>query len=182
MKRILFAFMAATIILTGCGSEEPSQNPTQQAYIAEQEKQQEQAEESQIVSPMVADPEAALEEIYKDVEVMGIEQPDQQYLDEVLGLLKDVDYKEAYVNRADGKYGVADIYIIKPTSGQEEVVTEKLELIKEARIKEFEDYNIFNSYEIAQEAPIYAHGEYIIMVMIEDSQGAVDIISSYIPQ
>ena len=52
---------------------------------------------------------------------------------------------------------------------------------QEERIREFTDYDIYNSTEISENALIFNQGGYIIMLMLEDNQAARTIIEEYIP-
>ncbi len=168
-------FIFVTLFINGCTmGDEPSQAPTQEVYLLA---------ESEAVSeaPEYATPEDAIAEIYEQVDILGIFTPDEEYISEVLGIEPSY-YEEVYIRITDGAYGVADVYIIKPTKDFEAEVKAKLEQIKQLKINEFEDYNILGSFEIATNAAIYTQGEYLVMLMIEDMASAEEIINKYIPR
>lgn len=76
---------------------------------------------------------------------------------------------------------MADTFIIKPAEGKESDVWDDLAAVKNARIEEFEKYDILGAYEISKDAEIYTRGDYVIMVMHQDNDAAKKIIEEYIP-
>lgn len=138
------------------------------------------SESSSSAPEFEANPQAAIDELYMDIDMMGlVDAQDEDLTDRFLIPLEIVD---SYAIRYSmGRFGVADTYIIKPVKGKEEEVEDKLLDIKDSRIKEFEKYNIMDSYPISQNAEVYIRGEYVIMVMHQDNAGAKDIIKKYIP-
>lgn len=127
-----------------------------------------------------ANPSAAIEEIYLNIDMMGlVDAQDEDVTDRFLIPMDIVD--EYSIKYSLGRFGVADTYIVKPADGQMEEVERKLADIKDTRIREFEKYDVMNSYSISQNAEIYIRGEYVIMVMLEDNEGAKNIIKKYIP-
>ncbi|MBR5310293.1 MAG: DUF4358 domain-containing protein [Oscillospiraceae bacterium] len=87
------------------------------------------------------------------------------------------------VRSADGKYGVADVIIIRPKEGFANEVMDALEMRKDDRINEFLNYDVYDSYAIALEAEIYQAGELIVMLMLSDENKAVakELIDYYLP-
>lgn len=128
-----------------------------------------------------ADPEAALEEIYKKIDIMEMETADSKVLEELFfidpGMLK-----EHYVRYSAGRYGLADTFILKPAEGQTDQLRELLEQIKLARAREFADYDIYNARQIAQDATIFEQGGFLVMLMLPDNDAAREIIDRYIPK
>ena len=50
------------------------------------------------------------------------------------------------------------------------------------RAKEFENYDVYDAHQIAQDAVIYEQGGYLIMLMLADTDAARDVIDQYIPK
>lgn len=168
MKRTICVLCALMLIIlgTGCGKSGTTDAET---------------EESEAFVVEVADPQAALDEIYKTCDTMGVSAADDQILQDKFFI--DTAYlDEYYVNYADGRYGVCDVFILKPKQDNVLQVRESLEQIKLSRAKEFENYDIHNSYQIAQDAQIFEQGGYLIMLMLDDMDGARVIIDRYIPK
>ena len=53
---------------------------------------------------------------------------------------------------------------------------------RDDRIREFENYDVYNSSAIAQGALIFERGGYVVMLMLEDNNSARAIIEKYIPE
>lgn len=51
-----------------------------------------------------------------------------------------------------------------------------------SRVKEFENFDIYNSYRIAQDAVIFEQGEYVVMLMLDDTETARAVINRHLPQ
>ena len=88
------------------------------------------------------------------------------------------------VRCADGKYGVADIIVLRVKEGKAEAAMEALEKRKDDRINEFLNYDVYNSYNIAVDAEIYQVGELVVMLMLseDDKETVKELIDGYIPQ
>ncbi len=87
------------------------------------------------------------------------------------------------IRSAEGKYGVADVAIIRVEDGTANDVMDSLEMRKDDRINEFLNYDVYDSYEIAMEAEIYQAGELVIMLMLseDDKITAKELIDYYLP-
>ncbi len=87
------------------------------------------------------------------------------------------------VRSTDGKYGVADVAIIRVREGCADSVMESLEMRKDDRINEFLKYDVYDSYNIALEGEIYQAGELVIMLLLseEDKATAKELIDHYLP-
>ena len=121
-------------------------------------------------------PAAALEAIYETSDIRGVSTVNAVILDEQFGVTTDL-YLKAWGRYTDGTYGVADVFIFRMLQGQEDALRESLEQVKTNRIVECRNYDIYNSLECAESAQIFQVGEeYMCLVMIEDADGARDII------
>ncbi|MEG1621571.1 MAG: DUF4358 domain-containing protein [Oscillospiraceae bacterium] len=167
--KIMILGLAISLVLTGCNS------------AIKKDKANEESVSSSSQSSVVAsdDPEGALKEIYKTIEIKGVTDGNEKYATEVIGL-DESDFYACYIKKTDGKFGVSDIYIIEPEIDKTEEVTKILNTFRDKRVLEFTDYNIYNSLEIAQNAQVIQRGKYVILVMVEDVEGATQILKNYI--
>ena len=157
-------FVILTLTLTSCSKDnKPFENVTE--------------EQSSVISH---DPNQALDEIYKNVDIKGVETGDATFVQDFLGLAPE-DFSECYIRKTDGKYGVADIYIIVPTEKNMEKVLKAYTAFRDSRALDFKNYNIYNSLEITQDARIFSRGKYAVMIMIKDAEEAEEIITKYLP-
>ena len=87
------------------------------------------------------------------------------------------------IRSANGKYGVADVAVIRVAKGKGDEVMESLERRKDDRINEFSNYDVYDSYAIAMNADIYQTGELVVMLMLDDETktAARALIESYLP-
>lgn len=101
---------------------------------------------------------------------------EQYYLD----LSKVVSFE---IRSAEGKYGVADVALIRAEEGAGDEIAESLEKRKDDRINEFLRYDVYDSYETALDAEIFQSGEMVIMLMLseDDKASAFEILYSYLP-
>ena len=85
-----------------------------------------------------------------------------------------------------GLYGIADVFILQPPSDSDAqdlaILREQLEQVRLNISREVENYDIYNAYQIVQEAPVFEQGGYLIMLMVEDTDAARQIIDQYIPK
>jgi hypothetical protein len=175
IKPLTLALCAAILSLgaAGCMGIPDGATPTASSADSVEVSVREVAEE--------ADPAGAIEEIYASLEEYSAEQLDTQAIYEIMGITG-YQTEEAFVHYSDPKSGLADIAIFKPNSTSKDAIRESLYGFKDQRIREFENYNILDSYTIAQNALIYDQGEYVILLMLEDNEAAKTIIDYYIPQ
>ena len=168
MKKKLAALLAALslALLSACGAQPP---------LDEEEAAPAAAE----VHAAVADPAGALDEIYQNIDIKEIEAADESLMESLGFDLWNIE--EYHVRYSSGRYGLADVFILKPFQNDYDSVRESLETVKLDRIRKTEDYDILGSHRIAEEAQIYQYGSYLIMLMLEDNAAAAEIIQRYIP-
>ena len=87
----------------------------------------------------------ALEEIYETVDVRGLAFANRDLLKNKFFINPDY-LEEFHVKYASGRYGVADVFLLKPYPEYRADVRESLEQVKVSRVKEFENFDIYNSY------------------------------------
>lgn len=171
MKKLILYCCASLLLLSGCGEAKPETPEVPQ----------------DVFRPVITDIEQidipeTIEEIYKTVEVKELTNADDQTLEEKF-LIKTELLNDYYVRYSSGRYGLADVFFLKPASNDEiQDVREMLQLVKLNRAKEFEDYDIYNARQIALDGQIFEQGGYVILLMLEDMDAARDIIDRYIPQ
>ncbi len=142
------------------------------------EKIEESSDETVI---SIADPQAAIDEIYSNIERQtGLREADVQDVTKVIGISKK-QFDEYYIRYMDADFGASDVYIIKPKEGMEDAVCQSLKDWQEKRSRHFKGYDIYNSYEISENAVIFIRGDYVVMLMLEDNESAREIINKYIP-
>lgn len=181
LKKITIVFIAALAAVTAisaCGQKDAAAPTAENTPVVAAPVEQEEQEEKPVQEP---DPKAALEEIYKTLgrEEEVIEATAQE-VEDVVGLdMGTVD--EFYIRYLPTDFGAADVYIIKPEDGEESAVIEALKKRQEQRIREFTDYDIYNSTEISENAIIFKQGGYVVMLMLEDNEMGRSIVEEYIP-
>lgn len=123
-----------------------------------------------------------LDTIYTNVAMSDLSDSDDQELVDLFHLVPEAVDQYA-IRYSSGRYGVADVAIIKPIEGHTEDVTSSLEARRNDRIAEFENYDIHDSLRIATEADIFTRGNYVIMLMLSDAEkeAAYNIIVERIP-
>ena len=99
------------------------------------------------------------------------------------------DVEKAYVRYVETDFGADDVYIILPKDGEDENgnshhenVLAALRERKDDRIREFVNYDVYNSSAIAENAVIFERGGYVVMLMLEDNDSARRIVERYIPE
>ena len=117
--------------------------------------------EEESVSEDPQGPEQAITDIYFNVSIMGVQ--------------------DATPQRLEDDFGIADVIIMRPKAGKEDEVREALQTIKLSRMSLFQNYDIYNSYSIAENGIIYQRGDYTILLMIDNDEAVQEIIDSYIP-
>lgn len=135
------------------------------------------------------DPKKALEQIYATLgSRIGLVDPTPEQLETVVGLDPD-DYTSAYVRYVETDFGADDVYIVLPKEGEDENgvshrenILSQLRERKDARIREFANFDVYNSETIAENAIIFERGGYVVMLMLEDNDAARSIVEQYIPE
>ncbi len=173
--------LAFSLLLSACASETAEAVP--QSFSASGSSEisgSSDVPESSLPPVDVPDPKTALEEIYRESDVRGVGQASKSAMENKFFFnLEDLDVY--YVRYASGRFGVADVFILKPAADKTPKVREALEQVKINRIKEFENYDIYDSLRIASDAEIFEQGDYLVMLMVDDMEAARKIIDHYIP-
>lgn len=166
--------LAAFLLLAGCQKQETAGQAVTTVTNAG----------AVAVNPMVtvADPVTAIEKIYEKVEIEDITEADARDLSRIFsidtGLLE-----SSFVRYTSGKFGLADTFILKPKDPADiPKLREQLEQVKLSIAKECEHFDIYNSYDIAQNGQIFEQGGYLILLMMDEAIGARPTIDLYIPK
>ena len=129
---------------------------------------------------MMAD---TLDEIYSEVPQLlfeSVTEPTDEEIEEVLRLsLNYID--DYYIRYSSGSFGLADIYVLKPAKEHKYDLKEELEELRLRRIREFEQYDVYDALAIAESSEVMEIGTYLVLVMIEDAEGALDLLEPIIP-
>ncbi len=174
-KRIFVLFLAFALVLIclcGCSGEDETEteiNPDEFSYD-------------------MLDLSIVMNEIYKKLEITDlvkkslVKVTDETFIEEqyYLDLNNVISYEIRY---ADGRYGAADVAIIRVKEGKAGEVMSSLENRKDDRINEFRNYDVYDSYSSAMNAEIYQEGELVIMLMLseDDKISAKETINYYLP-
>lgn len=125
----------------------------------------------------------ALDEIYSEVPELlreSVTDPTDQEIEEVLKLtLSYID--DRYICYSSGSFGLADIYVIKPSSASAYELKEELEELRLRRISEFEQYDVYDALAIAENSEVMEIGTYLVLVMTENAEETLEILESIIP-
>ena len=126
-------------------------------------------------------PEEALTEIYFDVDILGVEEVTSQVLVDRFGL-DDSHWSSVYGRYTNGRFGIADVFLIRPRPGHEDEVRECLETIKLARMNLFRNFDVFGAYSLAENGSIYQRGDYYILLMIDNEDRVRELLRNYLPR
>ena len=126
-------------------------------------------------------PEQILSDIYFNNSTIGVSEATPERLELDFGI-DNSSYSALWGRYSDGRFGAADVIIMKAKPGKEEDVVEALQTIKVSRINLFQNYDIYNSYDIASNGVILERQDYYILLMLENQADAVAIVESYLPR
>lgn len=137
-------------------------------------------------APVYADPALAIDSIYKALENEQGSACDAQPLSEgefeELTGITDEDALEVFAYYSDPKSVLSDVFVVKPYPSLREEVRAKLIEYRDARAREFENFDIMDAHSIAKNAVIYDQGEYLVLLMLKDNTVAQEQVDVYIPQ
>lgn len=171
MQRLLFIFSCIILVILFAlqGFQPQYQLPTLEQ------------EDDEVQFPEGSGPEEALNEIYFDVDILGVQEVTSQILVDEFGL-NSSHWVSVYGRYTNGRFGIADVFIIRPRPGHEDDVRECLETIKLVRMNLFRNFDIYNSYSLAENGSIYRRGDYYILLMIDNEEEVRSILRTYIPR
>ena len=178
-KKIACLLLAAGLCLHLAGCEALDTTLPDEEETAQSEEQ----------DTLAVDPQGAVDQIYATLgRRIGLVEPTAEQLQSVVGLDPD-DYTSAYVRYVETDFGADDVYIVLPKEGEDENGNSHRENIiaqlrerKDARVREFANYDVYNSALIAENAVIFERGGYVVMLMLEDNDAARSIVERYIPE
>lgn len=131
--------------------------------------------------PEESGPEEALTEIYFNVDILGVEEVTSQVLVDQFGL-DPSHWLSVHGRYTNGRFGIADVFLIRPRPGHEDEVRECLETIKLSRMNLFRNFDVFNAYSLAENGSIYQRGDYYILLMIDNEDEVREILRTYLPR
>lgn len=170
------ALLICSMALSGCSSNESTSSQIQSDASSEPETTDEYYVDAQQM-------EQVLEEIYQDYPELLLESvsiPTDEEIEEVLKLTPSY-IDDAYIRYSSGSFGLADVYVIKPTSSSGYAVYEELEELRERRISEFEQYDVYDALKIAENSEVQMVGNYVVLLMLENADEALEKLEPIIP-
>lgn len=120
-----------------------------------------------------------LDEIYENCDIMGVEIYDASKLENMIGITSD-QVEEFFVACTNGKFGVADVAVIKPVDSARGSIIEALRSFLEKRAESFENYDVNDAVSTCLNGKVYSENGYIVMVAFRDNDTISEIISKYI--
>jgi hypothetical protein len=170
------SILIAAALLTGCFDlQSSSGRPAPESRILTPETS---APVREVAA--AANPGRAIREIYIWNGDHISELVDVERLMEIIGITS-FPAAEVYARYSDPRGGLADVVIIKPEEGGMIEVREALYLYRDRRVIEFEHFDVLGSLNIAQNAIIFEHGEYVVLLMTSDNDAALLIVNQFIP-
>ncbi len=182
---IAILLLVSSIALSGCGSvnavaDSADPSGSSQASGFDKEESQDGSPEDDSPDRFELDSSKLFAEIYSSCDIMGVEEYDGKMLEELMLISAD-SVEEFYVRCTNGKFGVADIAIIKPKNSSRANVIEALRQFLEKRALSFENYDINNAVEVCENGEVYVQGGYVIMIAFKDNASVKEIVNSYLP-
>jgi len=183
---IVVLLLVSSIALSGCQSvnaiaDSIGLSGSSQIFGSGEEGSSEsESSENDAVSRVDLDIAKLLSEIYSVCDIVGVEGYDEAMLEEIMLISAD-SVEEFYVCCTNGKFGVADIAIIKPKDSSRAKIVEALRQFLEKRAVSFENYDVNDAVEICENGEVFVQGGYVIMIAFKDNASIKDIINSYIP-
>lgn len=132
-------------------------------------------------SPAEANPQQAIQEIYEDIDILDLDTLLIEDVEEQFGIDRAC-LEDFYVVAASGRFGLANVAILRPAESRDSEVREALYLYKDKLIKQTENYDVKDSRRIAQDALVYDQGGFVILLMLDENEKGQAIIDKYIPR
>lgn len=122
----------------------------------------------------------ALDAIYFNISIMGVREATVDGIAEDFSVDPTL-FAEVYGRYTDGRFGIADIIIVRPAAGEEAAARDALITIRTSRTSLFHNYDIYGASELASGGTIYSRGDYLILLMIENSDAIREQLDQSIP-
>lgn len=118
----------------------------------------------------------AINQVIESEEVMGVMELDEESAYDLVGL--DVStLDESYLYYGMGRFGIIDIFVVKPKADEIPQVIEIFKAHQENRMMTFEQYNVDGDYDKAKQAEIYEQKGYVILIIASDATLAKEVIN-----
>lgn len=165
------------LAFAGCDSGEAASSEVQ----ASSSEAIELTDEFYVDTFLMVDTLDAIYEAVPELLSESVSQPTDEEIEEVLRLsLNYLD--DYYIRYSSGSFGLADIYVLKPAKDHKYDLKEELEELRLRRIREFEQYDVYDALAIAENSEVLEMGTYLVLVMIEDAEGALELLKPIIPE
>ena len=171
-RKIWAAALSLSLLAVSCGGGGGSSASSSQSQSVSS-----QAEETPL------DGGALLDEIYQDLELMGILELDETVMADLLNIPEEY-YDQFWGRYSMARFNIGEVFIIQPSDleGAGQFIQERLEEYRQSRMDTFENYNVAGDYEKARDALLYQRGGYVILLMLEDNSAAQALIEERIPE
>ena len=124
--------------------------------------------------------EDALDAIYYDVSILGVQDATAERLETDFGV--DTDCLSAVYGRyTDGRFGIADVIIVVPKPGEESAARDLLVTVRASRTALFANYDIYGASSLAENGVIYTLGDYYVLLMIDNTDHVRELLEQYVP-
>lgn len=172
---LILAAVCCMSMMTGCEALDTTLPPPEEKQVEKKERK--------------AYPQKAISQIYQKVgKKTGLKEPTQEEMETELGFDFD-DIEEAYVRYVETDFGVSDVYILLPKQDEDGEKNEHRDNVlmmlrkrKDDRIREFANYDVYNSREISENGVLFERGGYVVLLMLENNDSARRIVEKYIPE
>lgn len=186
---LLAAVSSLALLLSGCASGEPAGNgssssaATDSALLtADGASSDPQEGEAQRAAPVAATLEELAEQLYADVDNIGVAELDETLLLERFGV--DGSLSPHWVARYAAKesYGVADFFIFQLPEDAEsrDLLYQQLTAVQQERERYFENLDVFGSHDIAKAAQVTQAGNYLYLCMLPDQEAKLEQIQAFL--
>ena len=177
----LAAAMALALLAVSCSGNGGSSGSSSQT--SSQSSSQSSSQTSSQAPAEELDGDALLEEIFQDLDLMGVMEVDDTVMADLLNIPGEY-YDSVWGRYSLARFNIGEAFIVKPSDkeGAAQFVQEKLEEYRQSRMDTFENYNVGGDYEKARDALLYQRGDYVILLILEDNAPAQELIEERIPQ
>ena len=185
---LLSALSALILLFSGCASGQPAGGASNSSAAADQgphtadtSSSSEEGEVQRAASP-AATLEELVEQLYADVDNVGVTELDETLLLERFGVDGSLSPHWAARYAAKESYGVADFFIFQLPEDSEsrDLLYQQLTAVQQERKRYFENLDVFGSYDIAKSAQVTQMGNYLFLCMLPDQEAKLEQIQGFL--
>lgn len=186
---LLAVLCSLALVLGGCSSSQPSSSSGGAADEAQKNGLLQDSKDgvgtyagSQQAASLPATIEALADQLYTDVDNVGVAELDETLLLERFGV--DASLSPHWVARYAAKesYGVADFFIFQLPEDAENrnLLYQQLTAVQQERERYFENLDVFGSHDIAKSAQVTQAGDYMYLCMLPDQEAKLEQIQAFL--